>query len=296
MKLQTLINKIREDLDSAKICTEAEVRQGIVEPLLRCLGWPTRETLVVCPEYPINKKNVDFALCQPDTEPVVFVEIKGVGKIDSENAEQQLFKYASEASDNSHQHVHFLVLTDGQIWQFFYPTDGSYAERRGCELDLFYGNPEKNAYWLQRYLNYGSIQNGQAVQAIKDGYCSPENQRNKELIKLNTNQEPRSKTSIVIMPDGDRIEEDEKNKTFIKVIKKLGIESVRSKNIKRFYTPIIDTSKHPKHRQVQVGKYYILTAQSREDQKKDLLKIAEKLNYKLKLRVQILSKQNSGYK
>jgi len=88
---------------------------------------------------------------------------------------------------------------------------------------------------------------------------------------------------IVTLPDGEVIERDTISATFVAVIEKLGIERVKACNIERFYVPIVDTVKHEKHTQVQSGPYYILTAQDRQDKRRDLLKIAAALGIELKV-------------
>lgn len=165
MSLQTAIDEIRNGLEQGRFNeNEMSVRQGIVEPLLRGLGWPTNDTRVVFPEYSIAGGRVDYALCHPPVEPVALIEVKSIGKID-EGAEQQLFSYAF------HQGVPILVLTDGQQWQFFYPAGrGDYDKRKVCVLNLSDGDSEKNANLLQRYLSYTSIQNGDAFRAIEADY------------------------------------------------------------------------------------------------------------------------------
>ena len=96
-------------------------------------------------------------------------------------------------------------------------------------------------------------------------------------------KQPRFVRFSVIMPDGQRIERNTINATFVTVIEKLGIERVKACNIERFYTPIVATSKHPKHSQAQSGSYYILTAQNTQDKKNDLRKIADALGVELKV-------------
>ena len=170
MSLQTTIDEIRNGLEQGRFHeNEMSVRQGIVEPLLRGLGWPTNDTRIVYPEYSIAGGRVDYALCYPPVEPVALIEAKSMGKID-EDAEQQLFSYAF------HQGVPILVLTDGQQWQFFYTFGkGDYDARRVCVLDL--SNSEKNANLLQRYLSYPSVQNGETIQAIESDYRLLSSQR-----------------------------------------------------------------------------------------------------------------------
>lgn len=172
MSLQRTIDGIRDGLEQERFHeNEMSVRQGIIEPLLRGLGWPTNDTRVVYPEYSIAGGRVDYALCYPPIEPVALIEAKSIGKID-EGAEQQLFSYAF------HQGVSILVLTDGQQWRFFYPAGrGDYDKRKVCVLNLSDGDSEKNANLLQRYLRYTSIQNGDAFRAIEDDYRLLSSQR-----------------------------------------------------------------------------------------------------------------------
>ena len=163
MALKEHINDIRERLKQNIFKSETAVRQGIVDPLLRSLGWPTENTLVVFPEYPVGSGHVDYALCHPSSTPRVFIEAKQVGNI--KGAEEQLFGYDSRIR------VPIAVLTDGREWQFFHPTgEGTWAERKVCEFDLITGDSGKNAERLNRYLNYESIQTGETVETIKKDY------------------------------------------------------------------------------------------------------------------------------
>ena len=177
MSLQTTMDEIRKGLEEQRFHkNEMSVRQGIVEPLLRELGWPTHDTRVVSPEYAIEGGRVDYALCHPPVEPVVLIEVKSIGKID-EGAEQQLFSYAF------HQGVPILVLTDGQQWRFFYTFgQGDYEKRKVCVLNLSDSDNEKNANRLQRYLCHTSlIQNSDAFrQAIEEDYRLLSSQRDAE--------------------------------------------------------------------------------------------------------------------
>lgn len=172
MPLQETIDEIRDGLEQERFHeNEMSVRQGIVEPLLQGLGWPTNDTRVVYPEYPIAGGRVDYALCCPPVESIVLIEAKSIGKID-EGAEQQLFSYAF------HQGVPILVLTNGQQWQFFYTfSQGDYDKRKVCVLNLNDSNSEKIANLLQKYLNYASIQNGDAAQVIEADYRLLSSQR-----------------------------------------------------------------------------------------------------------------------
>ena len=163
MTLKEHINDIRDRLRDKKYPNEQAVRQGIVDPLLRRLGWPTDDTQVVYPEYPVGDGEVDYALCHPASRPRVFIEAKRVGNI--KGAEEQLFGYDFRIR------VPIAVLTDGQQWRFFHPPgDGTWEERKIRELDLIAGDSEENAQFLNRYLNYESIRSDEAVNAIREDY------------------------------------------------------------------------------------------------------------------------------
>ena len=336
------IDDIRDGLDRGIYSNETAVCKGIVDRLLRSLGWTINDTTVVYPEYPIKGRRVDYALCYPPLKPIVLIEVKRVGSI--VDAEEQLFSYAF------HQGAPILILTDGQHWRFFYPFGlGDYNERLVCALNLSDTDTEKNANQLQRYLSYISIKNGEAIKVIEDDYKNLSSQREaarhlpqtwQELVdgadeflidllaeatehscghKPNTEQvldflkhlssvpepppKPHQDSSpsdvpsplpvkrqpsgfvrlVVTMPDGERIECNTISATFVTVIEKLGIEKVKACNIERYHTPIVATSKHPKHRQVESGSYYILTAQSTQSKKRELKKIADALGIELKV-------------
>ena len=170
MTLKEHIDDIRNRLKEGGFKNEASVSQGIVLRLLGELNWPSHDTQVVIPEYPVEGRRVDFALCQPALKPLVFIEVKPVGKI--EGAEKQLFEYVF------HIGVPVVILTDGQEWHFFHPSgQGDYRERRVCKLDLVEMDSEEINDRLSRYLHYESICTGEAVKAIQDDYRDVATQR-----------------------------------------------------------------------------------------------------------------------
>ena len=124
------IESIREGIKAGRFTNEAAVCQGIVLRILHSLSWPTYDTQIVSPEYSVEGRRVDFALCHPPGKPVVFIEVKQIGQGDS-GGERQLFEYAF------HKGVPIAILTDGQDWQFFLPAEqGEYGDRRVYKLDI----------------------------------------------------------------------------------------------------------------------------------------------------------------
>lgn len=169
MTLSEHLDDIRNDLRRGAFANEASVSQGIVLRLLHALGWPYN-TQVVTPEYSIEGRRVDFALCNPPLKPLVFIEVKQVGQI--KGAERQLFEYAF------HTGVPIAILTDGREWHFFQPGgQGDYKERRVYKLDLIKTDNEESLGSLNRYLNYELIRTGEAIRAIEEDYRAISKQR-----------------------------------------------------------------------------------------------------------------------
>lgn len=163
MKLQQHIEDVRNGIRAGQYGNEAAVSQGIVLRLLQALEWPTYNTQVVCPEYSLAGRRVDFALCHPPNKAAAFIEVKQIGQ--SDGAERQLFEYAF------HQGVPLAILTDGQEWNFFLPAEqGDYSERRVYKLDLLERDLPECSARLQRYLGYAQVTSGEAIAAAREDY------------------------------------------------------------------------------------------------------------------------------
>jgi hypothetical protein len=163
MSLSQHIEGIREGVRAGRYGNEAAVSQGIVLCVLQALDWPIYDTQVVCPEYSLAGRRVDFALCHPANKPAAFIEVKQIGQ--SDGAERQLFEYAF------HQGVPLAVLTDGQEWNFFLPAEqGDYSERRVYKLDLLERDLQECTARLQRYLGYKQVSSGEAIAAAREDY------------------------------------------------------------------------------------------------------------------------------
>lgn len=143
--------------------SEAAVSQGIFLPTLHELGWPVFDTSVVVPQYCVEGRRIDYALCHPANRPAVFVEVKKTGL--SGGADRQLFEYAF------HVGVPMAILTDGQEWSFYLPGEqGRYDERRVYKLDLLERSSEEAIGRLTRYLAYDRLCSGEALTAARSDY------------------------------------------------------------------------------------------------------------------------------
>ena len=173
MDLITAILRLKDDIRAGNLVSEAAVSQGAVLPILQALGWPVFDTKVVSPEFAIQSRAVDFALCHPPNKPVALIEVKRIGN--TEGADRQLFEYAF------HEGVPLLVLTDGQEWSFYLPSGrGSYAERRVYKLDLLERDDQTSADRLVRYLDYPRVVSNQAMKDANADYESVSRHRQAE--------------------------------------------------------------------------------------------------------------------
>lgn len=164
MDLEEHIRQIRLGIEARQFANEAAVAQGIVLRLLGALSWPCWDTHVVAPQYSLEGRRADFALCHPPDRPIALVEVKQLGT-SSPASERQLFEYAFHAG------VPLVVLTDGQQWHFFLPAEqGDYGERRVYKLDLLEREVTECSTRLLRYLKYDSIVSGAAIEAAREDY------------------------------------------------------------------------------------------------------------------------------
>lgn len=168
--MENAINDIRLRLAEKRYTNEAQVSQGIVQRLLRELGWDTSDIDTVYPEYPLSGLRVDFALCYPPAQPMVFIEIKQVGR--SEGADEQLFEYAFREG------IPLGILTDGQIWSFYLPSgQGDYGERQVYILDILERDVTEIIYRFRRYLDYKRVCSEEALEAVRQDYRDARNER-----------------------------------------------------------------------------------------------------------------------
>lgn len=170
MNLEQHIEEIRVGIKAGRFINEASVSQGIILRLLHALSWPAYDTQIVAPEYSLQGRRVDYALCHPPGKPIAFIEVKQIGQ--SEGAKRQLFEYAF------HIGVPLAILTDGQEWNFFLPGEqGDYGERRVYKLDIVERDMSECVERIRRYLQYDAILSGKAIEAAREDYRNVSRER-----------------------------------------------------------------------------------------------------------------------
>ena len=161
--MKEVIIDIRNKIKANLFNNEAAVSQGIVQRLLNTLGWPVYNTEIVIPEYSLEGRRVDFALCNKLRKPIIFIEVKQLRQC--EGADKQLFQYAFMEG------IPMAILTDGQEWHFFLPGEqGNYGDRRFYKLDLLEREPEESVNRLKRYLEYNSVCSGKSIELAKEDF------------------------------------------------------------------------------------------------------------------------------
>ena len=162
MTLESTLDDIATKLKEGRYRSEAAISTGIVLRVLRALNWHDHDTEVVWPEYTTMNGRVDFALCDPPSKPKVFVEVKRHGMAQNKDAIRQALHYAFDEG------VNFVVLTDGQTWSFYLPTErGSYEDRRVLKLDLCEPPLHTSSDALARFLEYGRVASGEALESAR---------------------------------------------------------------------------------------------------------------------------------
>ncbi len=109
-RIRNFVIRIKDN-PALRTVDEAAIKQAVVVPLLRILGWDDENIDEVYPEYAVEGKRGDDALRVNDTN-AVFLEAKRPGE-DLEAHEVQLLEYSFRPG------LELAALTNGLTW-FFY--------------------------------------------------------------------------------------------------------------------------------------------------------------------------------
>jgi len=154
-RLTAELERIRSD-KSIQSLDEANVKQGVILPVLNALGWNPFNTNEVRPEYPVSGGNVDYAL-RLEGRNKVFLEAKRPRE-DLSKHESQLLEYAFKHG------VPQALLTNGLEWWFYRPTaEGDWQERRFCTIELGNGEIPSTVTLLTRFLLKENVASGDAI-------------------------------------------------------------------------------------------------------------------------------------
>ncbi|MCY4514219.1 MAG: type I restriction endonuclease [Candidatus Tectomicrobia bacterium] len=130
MNLEQVLTDAVRRLRAGGLKNEAQVKQSVILPILRAIGWNTDAPEQLSAEFQAGSGRVDYALLHYE-QPKVFIEAKRIGYAEDPKAQEQLFGYAMNRG------IPILVLTDGRKWDFYFGMGaGAWKERRFRRLVL----------------------------------------------------------------------------------------------------------------------------------------------------------------
>ena len=165
MSILDALKAAAETIKPGKAESEAQIKQWVIIPILRALGWDDTKPEIV-PEFVVDNGRVDYALRRGE-QAMVFIEAKRPGAADTKG-EEQLFQYASNRG------VPFLILTDGDVWDFYLSmAAGTYAERRFYRAELHRSeNLQEYADIFSEYLRKDFVISDSAKQKAEKRHAS----------------------------------------------------------------------------------------------------------------------------
>jgi predicted type IV restriction endonuclease len=160
MDLIQTISVIRERIADPRYQSEGAVRELIILPILRQLGWDEADPDVVVRDVDLAGQHVDYGLAVRPTRPNILIRVKKSGR--GGGQDRDLLEYASNES------IQMVCLTDGREWDFYLPGEhGPYEERRLYKLDLVEREPQESHDVLERYAGFDRVKSGAAFEDAK---------------------------------------------------------------------------------------------------------------------------------
>jgi hypothetical protein len=187
------LQKIKPN-DTLTSLGETATKSGIIEPILRILGWDT--TIFaneVTLEYVVEDGRIDYCLHSNKTN-LVFLEAKRPSE-DIEKHEGQLLGYAF------HHGVKLAILSNGITWSFYLPlSEGDWQNRRFYTIDILEQDSSEAASRLIDFLSKSNVISGEST---KNGEQLLASKRRQEIIDDTI---PEAWNRIVSEPDSLLIE------------------------------------------------------------------------------------------
>ena len=157
MNLEQELTDAMRRVRAGLLKNEAQVKQSVILPILRALGWNTDAPEQLNAEFQAGNGRVDYALLNYG-QPQVFIEAKRIGSAKDRKAQQQLFGYAANRG------IPILVLTDGNHWDFYFGMGPGFWEER-CFRRLALDEDQKvstYAEFLTAHLGRDAVISGDA--------------------------------------------------------------------------------------------------------------------------------------
>ena len=179
--MNEILLEIREFINKGYFLNEENVRFSLVSRILRELGWNIWNPKEVATEFNTvpneDKSRVDIALFDNSPTPSVFIEIKGMGKL-----EFDLAKHEVQLRDYNRNHTApFSVITDGQLWRFYYSqTGGEFSQKCFKIIDLLKDELDDIELSFYAFLSKEEIRSGNAKNEAETYLTLSQKQRSME--------------------------------------------------------------------------------------------------------------------
>lgn len=167
--MKDMLLDIRQKLNDGVYKNEEHVRLSLVGRVIQRLGWDLWNPREVNSEFAVlpqeDQSRVDLALFLTPHSPVVFIEVKPVGKLTGNigRIERQLRDY------NRNNTALFSIITDGRKWLFYYSqTGGEFSQKRFKTLDILEDDVDDLGMFFSMFLSQEKISNGTAEREAKD--------------------------------------------------------------------------------------------------------------------------------
>lgn len=138
---------------------EDQAKMAIVLPILKRLGWDIERVDEVFPEFSVENRRVDYALCISGRSEV-FIEAKRPAEdLESQNHQEQLLDYSYR------QGVKIAVLTNGITWAFYLSMAGvEWKKRKVYTIDIIEQEISGVASKFVDLLSKENIESGRSYQ------------------------------------------------------------------------------------------------------------------------------------
>jgi hypothetical protein len=155
-ELSKFFLKIKSN-QSIQTLGETQAKSGIIEPILRILGWDTSiMSDEVTLEFPVEDGRIDYCLHTSKSNQI-FLEAKKPSE-DLDKHQDQLLGYSFR------QGVKLAVLSNGITWSFFLPlAEGKWENRRFYTVDIIEQDSNEAVSRIMDFLSKENVANGVAV-------------------------------------------------------------------------------------------------------------------------------------
>jgi len=168
LRIESLAERLHElaaNFERGMFATHHQAVDGIVLPLLRCLGWETGDPGVAVPAFTTAAGSVDFALCHPVGDPRILIKIGAL-------AESAAAPNHHPFEDPSIRALQLAISDDGRDWRLHFPAArGSIRNRRFARFDIVDDPHERVAGTLDTFLSFHAAKHGEAFREAERAYA-----------------------------------------------------------------------------------------------------------------------------